>query len=67
MMMVERRAAVQASAKREHRRTGMSAVNVGAIVGYIVEHIVIGSPIYHHPQYTTIIFMMESLAHKIRI
>ena len=30
MMMVERRAAAQVSAKRERRRAGMSAANVGA-------------------------------------
>ena len=30
MMMVERRAAAQASAKRESRHAGMSAANVGA-------------------------------------
>ena len=32
MMMVERREAAQASAKRERRRAGMSAANVGASV-----------------------------------
>ena len=35
MMMVERRAAAQASAKRERQRAGMSAANVGASDCYI--------------------------------
>ena len=32
MMMMERRAVAQANAKRERRRAGMSAANVGASV-----------------------------------
>ena len=35
-MMVERRAAAQASAKHERRRAGMSAANVGAIYNNII-------------------------------
>ena len=31
MMMVERRAQAQASAKRERRRAGLSTANVGAV------------------------------------
>ena len=37
MMMVERRVAAQASAKREHRRAGMSAANVGASFIYFLK------------------------------
>ena len=35
MVIVERRAAAQASAKQEHQRAGMSAANVGASSVYI--------------------------------
>ena len=38
MMMVERCAAAQASAKHERRRAGMSAANVGASKDYFRGH-----------------------------
>ena len=42
MMMVEQRAAAQASAKRERRRAGMSAANVGASSRYVLTEKVTG-------------------------